>query len=80
MDIKQFSRRDDRPVREYDVDGTRRVVADLGSGVDATVDVVGDTAIVLPEEGEQIDIDLPQEDAQAFIKNGVLTIELEERR
>ncbi|MFC7114876.1 hypothetical protein ACFQH2_07720 [Natronoarchaeum sp. GCM10025703] len=67
-------------MREYDVDGTRRVVADLGSGVDATVDVVGDTAIVLPEEGEQIDIDLPHEDAQAFIKNGVLTIELEERR
>lgn len=80
MDLQQFSRRDERHVREYDADGTRRIVADLGSDVEANVEVVGDTAIVLPEEGEQIDLDLPERGAKAFIKNGILTIELEDQR
>ena len=80
MDLKQFSRRDERHVREYQDDGTHRIVADLGSDVDATVEIVGDTAIVVPEEGDQIDLDLPEAGAQAFIKNGILTIELEDGR
>ena len=80
MDLKQFSRRDERRVREYNADGARRIVADLGSDVDASVEIVGDTAIVVPEEGDQIDLDLLEEGAQAFIKNGILTIELEDGR
>ncbi|MCL9813291.1 DUF7127 family protein [Natranaeroarchaeum aerophilus] len=80
MNIEQFSRRDERHVREYEADGAHRIVADLGSDVAANVEVVGDTAIVVPEEGDQIDLDLPEDGAKAFIKNGILTIELEDGR
>lgn len=50
------------------------LVADFGPGTDVAVDVVDETAIVVAGD-EQYDIDVP-EDAQAFITNGVLTIEV----
>ncbi len=67
---------DDAPVRrfEYD-DGTHVLAADVGVETDASVDVVGDTAIVVTG-AEQYDLDVPAGDAQAFIKNGVLTVEV----
>jgi hypothetical protein len=63
-------------VREYD-DGTELLVADVGVGREASVDVVGETAIVVTG-GDQYEFQLPgtAEDAQAFMKNGVLTIEV----
>ncbi|SFS08515.1 hypothetical protein SAMN05216559_3446 [Halomicrobium zhouii] len=67
---------DDAPVRrfEYD-DGTRVLAADLGVAGDASVDVVDETAIVV-SGSDQYDLALPAGDAQAFIKNGVLTVEV----
>lgn len=67
---------DDAPVRrfEYD-DGTHVLAADLGETGDASVDVVGGTAIVVTGS-EQYDLSVPAGDAQAFIRNGVLTVEV----
>ena len=58
--------------REYD----DRVVlaADFGPTGDATVDVVGETVIVATPDDE-FDVEV-EGDAQAFMKNGVLTIEV----
>jgi len=50
------------------------LVADFGPATDATVDVVGETVIVVAGD-EQYEIDVEGE-AQAFIRNGVLTIEV----
>ncbi|WP_299267816.1 DUF7127 family protein [Halorientalis sp.] len=73
---KQF-RAEEGPVgrREYD-DGAVVFVADVGVGRDASVDVVGDMAIVVAD-GEQYEFDIESgEEAQAFMKNGVLTVEV----
>lgn len=61
---------------EYD-DGSLVFVGDLGVGTEAALDVVDGTAIVVTDE-EQFEFELPEEGAQAFIRNGVLTIEVEE--
>jgi HSP20 family molecular chaperone IbpA len=71
---------DDVPVRRFEYDDELVLAADVGIG-DATVDVVGDTVIVV-SGGEQYELTVPEtaedeEDARAFIKNGVLTIEVE---
>lgn len=73
-DNQQLS--DDAPVRrfEYD-DGSIVLAADLGEVGDATVDVVDGTAIIVTGT-EQYDIPVPAGDAQALIKNGVLSIEV----
>lgn len=66
------------PVRqvEYD-DGTVLLVADIGVGRDASVDIVDETALVVAGE-EQYEFEVPSGGAaQAFIHNGVLTIEVE---
>ncbi|WP_122090453.1 Hsp20/alpha crystallin family protein [Halalkalicoccus subterraneus] len=66
--------------RQYEYDDGTVVAVDLGTEAsDATVDVVGGTAIVVVDttEGErQEEFDLPADDARAFIRNGVLTIEV----
>jgi hypothetical protein len=66
---------DDAPLRRYEYDDSVVFVGDLGSVGDASVDVVGHTAIVVAD-GEQHDIELPGGASQAFIHNGVLTIEV----
>ena len=67
---------DDVPVRrfEYD-DGSIVLAADVGTDGDASVDVVDGTAIVVAGSN-QYDLEVPAGDAQAFIKNGVLSIEV----
>jgi len=62
-------------VERRECDGDVAFMADLGPSEAAAVDVVGETVIVVTGE-EQYDIDVDAEDAQAFIKNGVLTIEV----
>lgn len=66
---------------EQDVDVTRFeyddevvLAADFGHVESSSVDVVGDTVIVVAD-GEQYDVELDG-DARAFMKNGVLTIEV----
>ena len=65
----------DAPLRQYEYDDAVVLAADLGVVGDATVDVVDGTAIVLVDD-EQYDFEVPGEDARAFIRNGVLTIEM----
>lgn len=60
--------------REYD--GRIEFVADFGPAASVSVDVVGETVIVVAGE-ETYDLEVDG-NAQAFIKNGVLTIELKE--
>lgn len=65
-------RRIDRP------DGTTLVV-DVGVGPDVSVDLVGGTAIVVVESGDetlQRELDLPEGTAEAFNNNGVVSIEV----
>lgn len=62
-------------LRRYEYDDGVVFAGDLGRGSDAMVDVVDDTAIVAVDDDEY-DLDLPSGDAQAFIHNGVLTIEV----
>ena len=52
------------------------LIADFGPSTDISVDVVDDTVIVVAEE-ETYDLEVDGS-AQAFIKNGVLTIEVTE--
>ncbi|WP_138797565.1 Hsp20/alpha crystallin family protein [Halostella sp. PRR32] len=82
MNITQLAESDGRVVREYEYTDNLVIAADLGPSVaDANVDVVAGTAIVVTGDGDdesQIEIELPDGDAEVFMKNGVLTIELEE--
>jgi len=74
----QFEFADGVDVREYDYGDVIVFAADLGAAGGASVDVVDDTVIVVAD-GEQYDVELPDaSDARAFIKNGVLTIEVYE--
>lgn len=79
MSLEQFIERDDRMVRRYQYDDRTVVAADIGvNSSDVTIDIVDDTAIVVDDEsGQQAEIELPNGgSAEAFIKNGVLSIEV----
>mgnify|MGYP000235145312 CR=1 FL=1 len=79
MSVKQITDRDDVFTRRYEYEDAEVLAADLGVAGDASVDVLGDTAIVVFDgEGEtqQIEFQLPEGGAEAFITNGVLTIEV----
>ncbi|MFC3958465.1 DUF7127 family protein [Halovivax cerinus] len=68
-------------VRTYEYDD-RLVVADLAdASAEPTLDVVDGTAIVVVDD-DQYEIDLPADGsvAHTFMKNGVLSIELEGTR
>jgi len=77
MSVKQQFEAEGIDVRRVEYDDSVELVADLGTGGQSAVDVVGDTIIVLAG-GEQFEIEAAAEaDPQAFISNGVLTIEVE---
>lgn len=63
-------------VAQYEYDDEIVLVADIGPGTDGSVDVVDRTAVIVVNE-KQYEFDIPEGDAQAFIKNGVVTIEVE---
>ncbi|MFC7165479.1 DUF7127 family protein [Halospeciosus flavus] len=67
-------------VRRYDYDDVSMVVADTGFPEDAlSVDVVDGTAILVVEGedgSEQYELDVPSGEAEAFINNGVVTVEV----
>lgn len=65
----------DAPLRRYDYDDEVVLAADLGTVGEATVEVVDGTAIVVVDD-EQHDFEVPADDARAFIRNGVLTVEM----
>lgn len=67
---------DEMPLRRFEYDDSVVLAADVGPAEDASVDVVDSTVIVVAGT-EQHEQQLPDgSDAQAFINNGVLTIEL----
>lgn len=80
MTLDELTRSDDRLLRRYEYDDALVVAVDLGLPDDAiSVDFLDDTAIVVVREGgeeTQYDVDLPAGESQAFMKNGVLTIEV----
>lgn len=65
---------DDVGLRRYEYEDETMLAADLGPKTDASVDVLEDAVIVVVD-GEQYDLSVSG-DAQAFIRNGVLTIEV----
>ena len=66
----------DVPVSRYEYEDSVVLAADMGV-TDASAEVVGDTVIVVAGD-EQYDLEAPEgEDARAFIKNGVLTVEVD---
>ncbi|MFC4988674.1 Hsp20/alpha crystallin family protein [Saliphagus infecundisoli] len=82
MNIQQLARDDGQMVRQYAYEDSDVYAIDFGpAGDETTVDVADGTVIVVTGD-DQREFDLPEDagDAQAFMKNGVLTIELEEDR
>ncbi|ADB61448.1 hypothetical protein Htur_2571 [Haloterrigena turkmenica DSM 5511] len=79
MTLEQFTREEGQVARRYEYDDETVLAVDFGTeNADATVDLVDDTVIVVLGD-EQYDLELPDgaDDAHTFIKNGVLTVELE---
>jgi len=64
----------DAPVRRFEYDDRTVFAADVG-GASASVDVVGDTVIVVTDD-DQYELDVPTGDTTALMKNGVLTVEV----
>ncbi len=82
MTLEQFTREEGQVARRYEYDDATVMAVDFGTDVgDVSVDVVDDTVIIVLAD-DQYEIDLPASagDAHTFIKNGVLTVELEEER
>lgn len=66
-------------VRRYEYDTSIVYAVDLGRGTAASVDVIDNTAMIIPENSqEQYEIDVPAGTVEAFIKNGIVTIEIEQ--
>jgi hypothetical protein len=65
---------DGRFVRQYSYPETTVVAVDVGGA--ATVDMVDQTAIVVPEDGETFEFDLPGESVSATVNNGVVVVEV----
>ncbi|TYT62268.1 DUF7127 family protein [Natrialba swarupiae] len=78
MNLDRFTHETERPARRYEYDDSSVVAVDFGPGADATVDLVDGTVIVVLED-DQFELELPEAtaDAHTFIRNGVLTVELE---
>jgi hypothetical protein len=74
MTVKQQLEERDVDVRRFEYDDSVVLAADFGYTESSSVDVVGDTVIVVVDD-DQFDIELDG-DAQAFMKNGILTIEV----
>ncbi len=71
------SQRFDRDgVRRYEYDDAVVLVADMGPGVEGSVDVVDETALVVTGD-EQFEFPVPAGDAAASISNGVVTVEVD---
>jgi len=75
MSVQDQLARQGLPVRRFEYDDVTQIAVDFGPGSEPSVDKVGETVMVVAD-GSQYEIDV-DEDAQAFIHNGVLTIEVE---
>lgn len=82
MNIEQFANQtdDQQLVRTYEYEDDTTIAVDFGThGPDTAVDVVDGTVIVVSGD-DQYEIELPENatNAQAFMKNGVLTVDMED--
>ncbi|ELY64441.1 DUF7127 family protein [Natrinema versiforme] len=80
MTLEQFTREEGQVARRYEYEDSTVMAVDFGTEeADASVDVVDGTVIVVLAD-DQYEIELPEtaENAHTFMKNGVLTVELEE--
>jgi len=78
MNISQQAGSDERIVRRYDYDDSWVLAADIGAST-VDVDVVGTTAIVVADDGDEVseaEFELPGDDATVEARNGVVTIEV----
>ena len=79
MNLKQTRSSGDALLRRYEYEDGWVVAADLGADAEnASVDTVGDTAIVVIEgDGEPVEseFELPSAADSVVIENGVITIE-----
>ena len=78
MSLERITQQDESIARRYRYDDEELLVADFGTA-DVTVDVLDDVAIFVVESAEdnyQTEVELPEGEAQAFINNGVVTIEV----
>ncbi|PCR89772.1 DUF7127 family protein [Natrinema ejinorense] len=82
MTLDQFTPEEGQVARRYEYDDSTVMAVDFGTdAADASVDLVDDTVIVvLADDQHEIDLPANTENAHTFMKNGVLTIELEEDR
>lgn len=62
--------------RQYEYPDRTVFVADLGPAAEPTVDVVDGTVILVADDGEQREFELPAGEVRAFNRNGIVTIEV----
>ncbi|GGJ06460.1 hypothetical protein GCM10008995_15480 [Halobellus salinus] len=83
MNTGQEAGSDGRMLRRYDYDDSWVLAADIGASandVDVDIDIVGTTAIVVADTGSGVteaEFELPDGDATAEVRNGVVTIEVD---
>lgn len=65
--------REDVSITQREVDGTKEITIDFGRGVDAKLDVVGDTAIVVAGD-QQYEFEVPGDASEITANDGVLII------
>ena len=77
MTQKQTSGGRDEYVSRFQYDDQVVIAIDIGRATaDASMDVVDDTVIVVDGKGNQAEYEMPDDDAEVFMKNGILTFEL----
>jgi hypothetical protein len=68
-------------IRRYEYDSSRVLAADIGASAgDVDVDIVGTTAIVVADGGDEVfetEFELPGPDATVEVSNGVVTFEVD---
>jgi HSP20 family molecular chaperone IbpA len=81
MSTNQLAGEGERLVSRYEYDDSWVLAADVGrASEDVTVDIVGTTAIVVAEIGDEVsetEFELPGSEASFATNNGVLTITVE---
>ena len=82
MTLEQLAHGDGQLVRQYEYDDEVVLAVDFGpQEADASVDVADGTVIVvLGDDQREFDLPAGTDEAHTFMKNGVLSIELEAHR
>lgn len=75
MSLRQQLNETKYPVAKHETEEGIELAVDFGPSTQSSVDTVGETVIVVVDD-EQYEFELDTENAQAFITNGVLTIEV----